>query len=598
MKQLQHETISFNDFMLDLTRGCLLRGAEEVKLRPKSFDVLKHLVENHGRLVSKDELIQAVWPNTAVTDDSLVQCLIEVRRALGNGGQQLVKTVPRRGYILDAKVIKHDSAQQVMVYTEEIEGVQVAIEGELESERPVTTDGITTRVIPEVATLPVTAWQRSRRSVYLVITCATLVAAAALMFYRSGTRGHAAARELKVDAVLDSTFMHVGDQLRVSVNLLRVEDGTSLWAERFDERFTDIFAIQDKVSRQVAQRLHSKLDPAAQARITKRYTSNPEAYNYYAKGMYHFGNIWPDPKTRSDSALAVDLFKKAIDLDPKYALAHAQLGSTYARTAVFQEDNPSLIEQAKQELAIAETLDPQLAEVHLARYFIEFSQYEGWQVETAMRELRLAQQLDPNVGRIQLADFYSHIGLEKQAVEVLETALQIDPNNDQLKSQFITEYALSARPDEALESRKRFFNRGPDLSYYLDKRMVKEAAPLVEQAYQKDPGSDVARSDQALLLALQGKHQEAEAAVPAILEKLRKNRGYHHFTYSFARIYALGGKSDEALKWLQVTVQEGFPCFPLFERDSFLDPIRKDPDFIRFMAEMRTRWESYQRQFG
>ncbi len=661
MKQLQHETISFNDFMLDLTRGCLLRGAEEVKLRPKSFDVLKHLVENHGRLVSKDELIQAVWPNTAVTDDSLVQCLIEVRRALGNGGLQIVKTVPRRGYIFDTEVIRHDSAEQVRVYTEEIEGVQVAIEGELESERPVTTDGITTRVIPEVATLPVTAWQRSRRSVYLVITCATLVAAAALMFYRSGTRGHvqvapirslavlpfkslnqeakedylglgiatdiitkisqsseltvrptsavrkyvnqevdalAAARELKVDAVLDSTFMHVGDQLRVSVNLLRVEDGTSLWAERFDERFTDIFAIQDKVSRQVAQRLHSKLDPAAQARITKRYTSNPEAYNYYAKAMYHFGNIWPDPKTRSDSALAVDLFKKAIDLDPKYALAHAQLGSTYARTAVFQEDNPSLIEQAKQELAIAETLDPQLAEVHLARYFIEFSQYEGWQVETAMRELRLAQQLDPNVGRIQLADFYSHIGLEKQAVEVLETALQIDPNNDQLKSQFITEYALSARPDEALESRKRFFNRGPDLSYYLDKRMVKEAAPLVEQAYQKDPGSDVARSDQALLLALQGKHQEAEAAVPAILEKLRKNRGYHHFTYSFARIYALGGKSDEALKWLQVTVQEGFPCFPLFERDSFLDTIRKDPDFIRFMAEMRTRWESYQRQFG
>src|SRR5258705_3682536 len=129
MKQVQHERIAFNDFMLDLTRGCLLHGAEEVKLRPKSFDVLKHLVKNHGRLVSKDELIQAVWPNTAVTDDSLVQCLIEVRRALGNGGQQIVKTVPRRGYIFDAEVTEHDSTQQVMVYTEEIEAVQVAIEG-------------------------------------------------------------------------------------------------------------------------------------------------------------------------------------------------------------------------------------------------------------------------------------------------------------------------------------------------------------------------------------------------------------------------------------------------------------------------------------
>ena len=105
---------------------------------------------------------------------------------------------------------------------------------------------------------------------------------------RKWTRSHAA-RELKVDAVLDSTFLHVGDQLRVTVNLLRVEDGASLWAEKFDERFTDIFAIQDKVSQQVAQRLRLRLSPAQQARLTKRYTSNLEAYNYYAKAMYHFG---------------------------------------------------------------------------------------------------------------------------------------------------------------------------------------------------------------------------------------------------------------------------------------------------------------------
>ena len=100
----------------------------------------------------------------------------------------------------------------------------------------------------------------------------------------------AAARELKVDAVLDSTFLHVGDQLRVNVNLLRVEDGASLWAETFDERFTDIFTIQDRVSQQVAQRLRLRLSQAGQARLTKRYTSNPEAYSYYAKAMYHFGN--------------------------------------------------------------------------------------------------------------------------------------------------------------------------------------------------------------------------------------------------------------------------------------------------------------------
>ena len=406
-----------------------------------------------------------------------------------------------------------------------------------------------------------------------------------------------AARELKVDGVLDSTYLQVGDQLRVTVNLLRVEDGSSLWAEKFDERFTDIFAIQDKVSQQVARRLRLTLSPAQQARLTKRHTSNLEAYNYYAKALYYSDNIYPDLRTRPESDLAVDLFEKAIELDPKYALAHAQLGYACARIAVFQEDSPALIEQAKQELGIAERLDPQLAEVHAARYFIVFSQYEGWQVEAAFRQLRLAQQLDPNAGHFELADLYNHIGLEEQAVEEFETALKVDPNSDRIKGGYIDEYYQSARPDEALAASKRFFNRGPDFRYYLEKRMVKEAAPLVEQRFQNEPSSAWALANHGLLLALQGKHREVEAAVPAIL-KGRRNRGYHHVTYHLARIYALRAKSEEALKWLRVTVQEGFPCYPLFLRDSFLDRIRHDPAFIQFMEEMKARWEGYQREFG
>jgi len=407
-----------------------------------------------------------------------------------------------------------------------------------------------------------------------------------------------AARELKVDAVLDSTYLQMGDQLRVTVNLLRVEDGASLWAEKFDERFTSIFAIQDKVSQQVAQRLRLRLSPAQQARLAKRYTSNLEAYNYYAKALYHSDNIYPDPKTRLKSDLAVDLFKKAIELDPNYALAHARLGYAYARIAVFQEDNPALIEEAKQELGIAERLDPQLAEVHAARYFIEFSQYEGWQVEPAIRELRLAQQLDPNAGHFGLADLYRHIGLDEQAVEEYELALKVDPNSDRIKNAYVGYYFDTARPDEGLEINKRLFSRGPDWRYYLEKRMVKEAAPLVEQEYQKDPSSPWKIANRVLLLALQGKHQEAQVAVSSILKRERRYRGYHHGTYNLARIYALGGKSEEAVKWLRVTVKEGFPCYPLFARDSMLDRIRKEPAFIQFMAEMTERWEAYRREFG
>src|SRR6059036_3509378 len=104
MQRLSHRTHSFDSFTLDLARGCLLRGEQEVKLRPKVFDALLYLVENNNRLVTKAELIQAIWPDSFVTDDSLVQCTVELRRALDDREQQLLKTVPRRGYVFTAEV--------------------------------------------------------------------------------------------------------------------------------------------------------------------------------------------------------------------------------------------------------------------------------------------------------------------------------------------------------------------------------------------------------------------------------------------------------------------------------------------------------------
>ena len=104
MQEIAYQIYSFNGFTLDIARGNLMRGDEEVRLRPKSYAALKYLVENSGRLISKDELVEAVWPDTAVTDNSLVQCLKEVREALDDRAQQCIKTVPRRGYIFEEKV--------------------------------------------------------------------------------------------------------------------------------------------------------------------------------------------------------------------------------------------------------------------------------------------------------------------------------------------------------------------------------------------------------------------------------------------------------------------------------------------------------------
>lgn len=649
MRPLEQQSLSFNEFTLDLTRGCLFRGDEAIKMRPKSFETLRHLVENSGRLISKTELIAAVWPDTTVTDDSLVQCLIDVRRALGKDGQKIVKTVPRRGYIFDAEVTRNHSSHRALVYTDETSCVSASIEEEAESEPIMATLamtspsrswsrsrlGIATALLvlimgfsfwllwrnrsnpsaPEIKTLAVLPFRSQipeGTEDYLGLGIAneiiTKVSQTGSLTVRptSAVRKYAtqevdalhAARQLQVDAVLDGTYLRVGNQLRITVNLLKVADGSSLWAEKFDQQFTDIFAIQDQVSQQVAQRLWLRLSPTQHARLTKRYTSNPIAYSYYAKAMYHFYNIGPNLNTRLDSGLSIDLFKKAVEMDPEYALAHAQMGYAYTKIAVFQEDNPGLIELAKHELGIAEKIDPQLAVVHLARYFIAFSQYEGWSVDKAMRELRLAQEFDPNVGHAELLDMYAHIGLEEQAKKEFELAVKLDPNNEEVKNFYINSFLISGRPDQALEASQKLLNRGPDVRYFLEKRMVKEAERLAAREFETDSDAVWKFAYQILLMALQGKHEQAQAAVPAILAKERRYRGYHHDTYNIARIYALGGKSEAALKWLRITVTEGFPHYPLFARDTFLNPIREDAAFRQFMAEMKTKWEGYKRDFG
>src|SRR3982750_1718196 len=125
MQKLAHEIYSFDEFRLDLTRGSIFRGFDELKLRPKSFEVLKYLAQNQGRLVSKDELIDFVWQGMAVTDDSLVQCLKDIRRTLGDEAQHFIKTVPRRGYIFDKEI--HQAGAPIL--TEDTTSIHVVIEG-------------------------------------------------------------------------------------------------------------------------------------------------------------------------------------------------------------------------------------------------------------------------------------------------------------------------------------------------------------------------------------------------------------------------------------------------------------------------------------
>jgi TolB-like protein len=413
-------------------------------------------------------------------------------------------------------------------------------------------------------------------------------------YLNEDTDALAAARQLNTDAVLEGSVQRAGDVLRVSVNLLRTADGASLWADKFDLRMTDIFTIQDTVAQQLASRLRLQLDSSQQARLTKRSTSNSIAYEFYLKGLYRFDQRLSNTKPEWDET--IDFFKKAIEADPNFALAHAQLGYVYALRAVFVDPTErAWAERAKEEINLAQTQDPQLAEIHLARSHLLFSQYEGYKGEAAVSEVLLAHHLNP----VELAFLYIHLGLDDLALSELHRAIEIDPTSDFANGIALARFEMAGKSDEYAAQREVNHDLQMDTWYFMGKGRLDEAQKAIEEWSAERPDHYALPSKRALLLALKGDFNAAEATIPSILAKHPvKDPFYHHAAYDIACIYALAGKIDDAVKWLKEASASGFQCYPLFERDAYLDRIRKAPEFIQFMAEMKTLNEKYRREFG
>ncbi len=409
------------------------------------------------------------------------------------------------------------------------------------------------------------------------------------------------AKELGVDSVLEGSFQRAGERLRVSVNLWRTSDGQSLWSDQYDLQTTDIFSIEDTVAQQVASHLRLQLDASQQAQLTKRYTSSPIAYELYLKGVYGFDQRVS--ATRTSMEATIDLFKQAIQVDPNFALAHAQLAYAYATLSTFFEPNqPAWADRAREEIDRAQQLDPQLAETHLARFMLLFSAAEGYQSEAAIREVLLAQQLNPNVGHAELGYLFLHVGPVDAGERELQRASEIDPTSGFARDLAILKYAAGCRYDEYFTARSTLFSDNPppiiESWYLMSKGRWDEAGKELDRMAGSSDAIQLLPK-RALLTALRGDFRTAEASVPAIL-KLHpaKDPLYHHATYDIASIYALQGKTAEAVKWLRETAANGFHPYGLFECDANLNRIRQAPEFIQFMSEMKLLDEKYRREFG
>ena len=408
-----------------------------------------------------------------------------------------------------------------------------------------------------------------------------------------------AARELNTDVVLEGSVQRAGDRLRVSVNLLRVGDGASLWADNFDLRTTDIFEIQDRVAREVASHLQLRIDPAQQARLGRRPTTNPQAYEYYLKGVYRLDQRMSF--SVAEKAGAIDFFNQAIAADPDFALAHAQLALAYAIGAVFRQPGaPETDERARAEIARAQALDPDLPEIALARAALLKSRFGGFRGDEAVRVLLAAQRIDANVGHADLTYNYTHLGLAELAERAGERAVEIDPTSDYAKRQLIGSYDMSAQWEKRRAAQLRLFPNEPmDAWALLTTGRLDDARRAVDLEVASDGfGSFGLARVEALLDAVQGDIRSAKAAIPSLLSRHPvKDPYYHHTAYFVACIYAAEANSAEAVKWLREAVASGFLVYPLFERDALLDKIRKAPKFVQFMTELKATVDGYRREF-
>jgi len=486
MDQAASDTVyQFEGFVLDLGRGTLLHPKQaEVPLRAKSFDLLCLFLTNAGRLLDRDTINQAIWPDVVVTDDAITQCVRDIRRALDDEQQRILKTVRRRGYIFDAKVtIKGEqrlavSAVEALPLPDKPSIAVLAftnMSGDQEQEY--FSDGIADEIITELS--------RSR---------ALFVIARNSSFTYKGRAVDIkqVAGELGVRYVLEGSVRRSGGRVRVIAQLIDAGTGNHIWADRYDRAVEDVFTVQDQVATAVITAILPAVMDAEQRRALRKPPENLGAWEAYQRGLWHLGQFVP----RTDNEQARSFFRNSVAIDPMFAPACSALAQTYMREATTYG-----IRQSDDLLRSA----------------------EGW--------ARRAVDSDHGDAEAQatLARAVSMTGNHNEGRQRAALALQLNPNSAWAHYAMADALLFSGSPTEAraaLIMAQRLNPRGPFapnfmiltiISYYLE-RDYEKAAAAARRAVASYPALQQSYRWVAAALGQLGRTEEAHVALQRALE--------------------------------------------------------------------------------
>jgi TolB-like protein/DNA-binding winged helix-turn-helix (wHTH) protein/Tfp pilus assembly protein PilF len=637
MPLVDKEIYQFDRFVLDPVERILSLEGTSVPLTPKAFDTLICLVRNQGRMVTKDELLRQVWPDTFVEEVNLAVNVSAIRKALGESPQEcrFIATIPGRGYRFVAEV-RNFSDQKGEWFGPAEDPTVVA-----DSENPEVASGAST-LRDKSAAVPV-----KRRVFTFAIPAALALLIAAISagyLWRGETRTKVSApgtssiavlpfadlspgqdqqyfiyglteqlindlarapdlkvvgrsssfqfkdrnedlrtvgRALGVASVLEGSVSRDGGRVRIRAELVKTEDGFQLWSETYDRKIDDIFAVQDEIARAATAALQLKLSGGNAA--TRERVTNAQAYEAYLRAQYF--NTRGRDKSSLDNALAYA--EQAIKLDDKYAPAWAlrsYVFDTMGDVGIIEPD--TAFRRAREDAERAIELDPNGPSGYLALAWVQINR--DWNWEGADLSLNKAAELQPGSASIlRFKSFLAHSqGRLKEAIAFHEQAITLDPLFASSHSYLGFLLYSAGQYEKALASTQKALELNPQKTYdhftrgevFLAQGRLQQALAEMEQ----EPGPYWRLTGEALVYQALGREQDSNASLSQLVEQYQQS-----MAYQIAEIYAYRGDSDMAFQWLSRAYQQHDSGMRSVKIDPFLRSVRKDPRYADLLKRMR-----------
>ena len=563
----------FGDTSVDTLRAEIRRDGENVPLRRQSFDVLVYLLQRPRRVVTKAELLDAVWGDRIVTEGSLKHCLMEVRAAIGDHERKLIRTVPRRGYMLEAPVTREalaaDNRMTILVAPIKHQGVA--------GDSAYIADGLTEGIIIEL----------SKIQSFRVISCAST-----MRLKSAGETLRDTARELGVDFILDGSLHRSGDELRVTLQLSHLDSDDAQWSGRYAGTLADLFDMHDEIARAVAEELAAHVPAPATMHDAK--LEDPRAVECYLRARHELSKF-------SEAGLqqAVRQLKNGLDLLGPDTRLLATLGHAYARySEIGLDSNGEFLGRAAECAKRISELD---ANSSRGQFLLGMVHFHSGALRAAREPLERSLETNPTDpdALVMLGYLHALSGRNERALQLFDKLLEIDPLTplNHCMPGFVA--IMEGRYADALPFYKRFLELDPQNPFaiwtwiyaLLRNGRVDEASDVVRELRNEHAGSALAQLGAALFHGVRG---EPEAARNAVTDELRAAaRNSELLSRELTHCLALAGESDEALHWLENTVRLGNINFPFWsQHDTWVASLRADPRYKALIRDVEHEWRS------